>query len=575
MSLINHLNAISDASKIQLIGQKICDSLSNYKQLMKEHSNQQEMLSGTDYYSELLLQRFGANILIDKKNRVFETLIRFLDDDLKNQIKVRFGLNTKNSHEFVRIIVSKFGYKDLAFTRDLMELLEIEPIYLPVENQAVDLLPATQDLIPTYNLHEFQKTIKDKVIRLIFRLQIKQLLIHLPTGAGKTKTCVEIICDFIRNYSIIGGLQNTVNVVWIAHSNELCDQAIETFKNTWQLRGDFKIAIHRIYSEYQVPDINSVDPSISNIFFIGFPKIVSIKRGIRRNEAYAWVYSYLKENINLSIIDEAHKSVASQWFDSVQHIVLGHGKTLIGLTATPARTSGVTNIDNVILRELYGGNIIKLMQNDFSELDNPIGFLQEKGYLAEIEEIPILTHVDISLFDNEIDRIRTSGRQGLDRILSDLTENPIRNALIVESIREEYRLGNQILIFACSVEHCYILKSILRTYEIESEIIEANTPKNIRDQIVDEFKNETVKVLFNYEVLSTGFDHPRLKSLMIARPTTSIVLYSQMLGRLIRGEKNGGFRHKRLITVIDNLAIGNQNEIFVHFSDIWETNRLT
>ena len=60
----------------------------------------------------------------------------------------------------------------------------------------------------------------------------------MPTGAGKTKTSVEIISDFIRGHSIISGFNSKSTIIWIAHSTELCEQAFETFYKTWRLRGD-------------------------------------------------------------------------------------------------------------------------------------------------------------------------------------------------------------------------------------------------------------------------------------------------------------------------------------------------
>jgi superfamily II DNA or RNA helicase len=74
-----------------------------------------------------------------------------------------------------------------------------------------------------------------------------------------------------------------------------------------------------------------------------------------------------------------------------------------------------------------------------------------------------------------------------------------------------------------------------------------------RKKIVRDFRNGDIKIIFNYGVLSTGFDAPGTDAILIARPTTSPVLYSQMLGRGLRGPKFKGKEECLLIDIKDNL----------------------
>lgn len=79
-------------------------------------------------------------------------------------------------------------------------------------------------------------------------------------------------------------------------------------------------------------------------------------------------------------------------------------------------------------------------------------------------------------------------------------------------------------------------------------------------------------VLCNYGVLTTGFDAPATSAVLIARPTKSLVLYSQMVGRGIRGPLAGGNSDAEIVTVVDNNlpGFGSVASAFTNWEDVWE-----
>jgi superfamily II DNA or RNA helicase len=92
----------------------------------------------------------------------------------------------------------------------------------------------------------------------------------------------------------------------------------------------------------------------------------------------------------------------------------------------------------------------------------------------------------------------------------------------------------------------------------------------VRRQVIDSFRRGEIAALFNYRVLSTGFDVPNIGTIVIARPTSSIVLYSQMLGRGLRGKKVGGTEKCRGIDIKDNFeSFGDVADVYRHFDDFW------
>jgi superfamily II DNA or RNA helicase len=79
-------------------------------------------------------------------------------------------------------------------------------------------------------------------------------------------------------------------------------------------------------------------------------------------------------------------------------------------------------------------------------------------------------------------------------------------------------------------------------------------------------------VLCNFGILTTGFDAPETSCAVIARPTDSLVLYSQMVGRAIRGVRSGGNLEAEIVTVIDESlpGFGNVADAFTNWDDVWK-----
>ncbi|MBQ2048552.1 MAG: hypothetical protein II487_06185, partial [Schwartzia sp.] len=92
-----------------------------------------------------------------------------------------------------------------------------------------------------------------------------------------------------------------------------------------------------------------------------------------------------------------------------------------------------------------------------------------------------------------------------------------------------------------------------------------------RENAISVFKDResSVNILINYEVLTTGFDSTNIRCVFITRPTQSIVLYSQMLGRGLRGPMMGGNEECLLVDIKDNLGKYDADMAFGHFDSYW------
>ena len=109
---------------------------------------------------------------------------------------------------------------------------------------------------------------------------------------------------------------------------------------------------------------------------------------------------------------------------------------------------------------------------------------------------------------------------------------------------------------------------------LDAGVVTGDTPRLERNRIITRFRSEggQPQILCNFGVLTTGFDAPAVSAAVIARPTKSLVLYSQMVGRAIRGPRMGGTSHCMIVTVVDRdlPGFGSVAESFTNWEDIWE-----
>ncbi len=555
-SISLYLKHITEGNLRDLIGQNICDAIVNFNIYINKIQ--------VDYV-EILENKYGKYLLFEKS--VFQKLIVFLPDKKVKEIAEGAGLKFKDSDEAREKIINKgFGYKNYEFSKGLVSLLNLDPDqYFPDPIEVID--DFENKIVPSYSLHNYQKNIKDLVIKNLLNPKFTdRMLVHMPTGSGKTKTAMEIAADYLRCKSVLGGFDKKVFIIWLAHSKELCDQALETFVNTWKLRGDYEIDIFKLYGD------NEYDAKILEtdraFLFVGFQKfnaMIASKNPIQKK-----IKEKILNSINLVIVDEAHKSLASTYEKSIKLLTESSaGIQLIGLTATPGRSSNSEDEENNYLAEFFNSTKIGMVDDYGIPIDNPINYLQNLAILAKIDRQVLMSDVQIKLTEKELKDLKMYGDEKLGKILDDLASNPGRNKIIIDKTRELIDNNESVLIFACNVEHCIILQTLLKATGIDAGTILSSTAKIDRENAILQFKKGELKVLINYGVLTTGFDAPILNALIIARPTSSLVLYSQMVGRALRGKFNGGNEINKLIDVMDNFHLGNESQMFNFYDDIW------
>jgi len=481
--------------------------------------------------AQLIIDRYGAKILFEKTLR--KSLIASLDLNDANQICNELNiplLETNNPYEAIEKIDQKFtsGSFNETKAREFVKIFKLSEELIPKNEE--DARPNKEIIKSEYGkniiskgvLHPYQIRIKDKVAEQISD-HIKRIIIQMPTGAGKTMTALELFCDSIRSFKFNGF------IVWLVDSNELADQAYESFKSLWQLRGDREINIYRFFGKFE----NNFATEEKGVVFAGFDKSYSALDGNNLEN-----FLNLVKKTSLLIVDEAHKSMADTYFTTIRKF-LEYDSTLIGLSATPTSYEDADETRNFV--SLFGSNLVKVEDDNGNPVDNPIKYLQDEKYLAKLNEEPLITETKI---EEKVDE---------QKACKILAEDARRNALIIEKIKNSVEKKEKTIVFACTKDHVLALVALLRSKNISAGFVIGETSSSQRNLYLNQFKKGELYVLINHEILATGIDLPNVNKLIITRPIGSSVLYSQIMGRALRGPKNGGNEQNTIINVKDNM----------------------
>jgi superfamily II DNA or RNA helicase len=161
-----------------------------------------------------------------------------------------------------------------------------------------------------------------------------------------------------------------------------------------------------------------------------------------------------------------------------------------------------------------------------------------------------------------------------DDILKKLADDEMRNLAIITEVEQMAKRHRRILVFASTVAHSDLIAAVLKIRGYAAYSVTSHTKSHLRSTMIEKFKSDSDHpiILCNYGVLTTGFDAPLTSAALIARPTKSLVLYSQMVGRAIRGVKAGGNAEAEIVTVIDYQlpGFGSVAEAFNNWEDVWE-----
>ena len=418
-------------------------------------------------------------------------------------------------------------------------------------SEPIEDTPSMQEENPGYGLFRHQRHAARNVQQLLL-IPPRRVLLHMPTGSGKTRTAMNIAAEHLREHE--PGL-----VVWLAYSEELCEQAAKEFERSWHHLGNRPIKVNRFWGGRNL----DLGEGHDGIVVAGLGKLFSAAK------KHIPFIGELSSKTTLVIIDEAHQSIAETYRLVIESLLALNPQTgLLGLTATPGRTYSDVDADEE-LAKFFGKQKVMLQVDGY---ENPVAYLVENGYLAKTNFSPLFLENGLDLTPTDLSNLKES-LDISDDLLQRLAEDEQRNLGIVYRIEEMAKKHNRIIVFATTVSHSNLLATVLRARGWNASSITSQTQSTDRNRIIDSFKASSSEsmILCNYGVLTTGFDAPRTSAALIARPTKSLVLYSQMVGRAIRGVRAGGNDEAEVVTVIDTNLPGFRDvaEAFTNWEDVW------
>ena len=286
--------------------------------------------------------------------------------------------------------------------------------------------------------------------------------------------------------------------MWLTHRTELAEQTRD------MLRQSASVSAWHVSRPSQAPM-----PARNKTAVI----LMAQTAGKRARSPHVWDHYGADD---LMIIDEAHHAAASGYERAMQR---WPGRVL-GMTATPWRLSITEGFDH-----LFDGLVCGPQSAD----------LQTGGFLCDTRVM--IPDPENRIVGGELGSIGEYTESGIER--ANAGHPDIMTAGALESWKEKAR-GRQTIVYAVSVRHARNLVAVFNQAGIPSELMLGDTPLEERAATIERFRDGRLAVLVNVAVATEGFDLPDASCVMITRPTQSLSLYLQMVGRGMRPKPDGG-----------------------------------
>lgn len=296
----------------------------------------------------------------------------------------------------------------------------------------------------------------------------------LPTGMGKTVIFAHLVADIVA----AGGWP-----LVLVHRDELADQAYRKIK---QVAPHLSVGIVKA-------DKRQVDRQV----IVG--SVQTLARERRRAEL---------PKITHIIVDECHHAAAKSYLDILAHFPDAQA---VGFTATMVRGDR-KGLGDVWSEVVYSKDLLYGIRN---------------GFLVDV------TGKTVVVPDLDMSKIKTSHGDYQEEAMALALEEAEAGQFIAKAYLEHCP-GESGIMFAPNVATAHSFAYDLNAAGILTEVVTGETPKEERLAIYARCESGQTKILSNCMVATEGFDMPRMKVAIIARPTSSVGLYVQMVGRVLR-----------------------------------------
>ena len=358
----------------------------------------------------------------------------------------------------------------------------------------------------TFQLRPYQQSLLCDVQDALAAEPNGRLMLQLPTGGGKTVIAGALLADWLRDGR---------KAVWLTHRKELAEQT------------------RRMLTDAGVSAITNVNwtpgegaPAMDSRVVILMAQTVGRRIG-RREVREAWetrkVWNRYTSD-DLLVIDEAHhagddpdRTATNGWARAMQQ----WPGPVVGMTATPWRLLEKERFDHLFDQLIRG-----LQTADLQAINS---LCQAQVFIPSEEQL--------IRSGDEFDLKGDYSVGGIKRANRDRPDIMTAGAL---AFWQKHAAERQTIAYAVSVDHARNLAAVFNDASTPAAVILGNTKREERDRAIAGFRDGSVKVLVNVAVATEGFDLPDASCVIIARPTMSLALYLQMVGRGLRPKPDGG-----------------------------------
>ncbi|MFI8944001.1 DEAD/DEAH box helicase [Streptomyces syringium] len=396
-------------------------------------------------------------------------------------------------------------------------------------------------------LHDYQERLALNIFEMLDRLTPQRAMLSLPTGAGKTRVTAEAVIRWVKQAGDLKG-----PILWIAQTEELCEQAVQSWKFVWEKAGaQTRLTINRLWTSNEAAAVLD-----------GPQLVVATDAKLKKcldTDRYAWL-----RDAALVVVDEAHVATSPLYTELLSLLGLTQHRTerhLLGLTATPFRGHNEEETRRLVSR--FGAR--RLDEGVFPS-DDAYGHLQQLGVLAQVEHRELTGGtIELSREERESATQFSLLSKAAEQRLADDHDRSRRIVSEIAAMPEDW----PVLVFATSVEHAKYLAARLKDHGISASSVDSTTSDSDRRARVDDFRDGRTRVLTNYGVLTQGFDAPATRAVVVARPVYSPNVYQQMIGRGLRGPRNGGKETCLILNVRDTIRNFDTALAFTRFEHLW------
>ena len=363
----------------------------------------------------------------------------------------------------------------------------------------------------SFKLRDYQQDAVSATIKH-FQKSNESAVIVLPTGSGKSLVIAELARLAKRK------------ILVLTHVKELVEQNHLKYESFGLTAGIYSAGLKQKVTHRQVT----------------FASIQSAARNLNDfSESYSLIIIDECHRVNLPSQDdgqleksgqEQDESSTNQYQQIIQQLMqVNPTVKLLGLTATPYRLGM-----GWIYQKHYRGMVRSEQKRPFEHCiyELPLRYLIKKKYLTP----PTLVDATIEHYDFSALRENPSGEYNPTDVNHLLSKNHRVTKGIIEQVIELSEKRQGIMIFAATVDHAKEIYSYLP--QDHSALVTGATDSKERDDLIKAFKQKDIKYLVNVSVLTTGFDAPHVDMIAILRPTQSVSLYQQIIGRGLRLSDN-------------------------------------